>query len=222
VRLLRDALEKRLNKLDGVSATVNYATEKATVTVPSGYEARALIDAVHESGYTAALPQPPAPLTRNTPVETEADDPELRSLRNRLAGALVLAIPVILMAMIPALQFRNWQWASLALAAPVIVWAGWPFHQAAWTNLKHGTATMDTLVSVGVRLQRRRDPAGRARSAQPDAGRCRDGVLQRVRRRQQPAAALVHQRSQVTCDPHHNTQGRAGATRRGHLQSSTR
>jgi Cu+-exporting ATPase len=142
-------VEKRLNKLDGVSATVNYATEKATVTVPSGYDARALIDAVHETGYTAALPQPPAHPTPSTPAETEADDPELTSLRNRLVGALVLAIPVILMAMIPALQFRNWQWASLALAAPVIVWAGRPFHQAAWTNLKHGTATMDTLVSVG-------------------------------------------------------------------------
>ncbi|MGB9226505.1 heavy metal translocating P-type ATPase, partial [Mycobacterium sp.] len=142
-------VEKRLNKLDGVSATVNYATEKATVTIPSGYDPQTLIDAVHETGYTAALPQKPAEPAPDTTTEPEVDDPELISLRNRLVGAIVLAIPVILMAMIPALQFRNWQWASLALAAPVIVWAGWPFHQAAWTNLKHGAATMDTLVSVG-------------------------------------------------------------------------
>ncbi len=142
-------VEKRLNKLDGVSATVNYATEKATVTIPSGYDPQTLIDAVHETGYTAALPQKPAEPAPDTTTGPEVDDPELTSLRNRLVGAIVLAIPVILMAMIPALQFRNWQWASLALAAPVIVWAGWPFHQAAWTNLKHGAATMDTLVSVG-------------------------------------------------------------------------
>ncbi len=142
-------VEKWLNKLDGVSATVNYATEKATMTVPSGYDPQTLIDAVHETGYTAALPQKPAEPVQNTTTEPEVDDPELTSLRYRLVGAIVLAIPVILMAMIPALQLRNWQWASLALAAPVIVWAGRPFHQAAWTNLKHGAATMDTLVSVG-------------------------------------------------------------------------
>jgi P-type Cu+ transporter len=138
-------IEKKLNKLDGVNATVNYATEKATVTAPSGYAPQALIAEVEKAGYTAVLPQrraEPAP-------EPEAGDPELSSLRYRLVAAIVLATPVILMAMIPALQFRYWQWASLVLAAPVVVWAGQPFHAAAWANLKHGAATMDTLVSVG-------------------------------------------------------------------------
>jgi P-type Cu+ transporter len=138
-------IEKKLNKLDGVNATVNYATEKATVTAPSGYEPQALIAEVEKAGYTAALPQrraEPAP-------EPETGDPELSSLRYRLVAAIMLATPVILMAMIPALQFRYWQWASLVLAAPVVVWAGQPFHAAAWANLKHGAATMDTLVSVG-------------------------------------------------------------------------
>jgi Cu+-exporting ATPase len=138
-------IEKKLNKLDGVNATVNYATEKATVTAPSGYEPQALIAEVEKAGYTAALPQ-----HREEPATQPAtDDPELSSLRHRLVAAVVLATPVILMAMIPALQFRYWQWASLVLAAPVVVWAGQPFHAAAWANLRHGAATMDTLVSVG-------------------------------------------------------------------------
>jgi P-type Cu+ transporter len=140
-------IEKKLNKLDGVNATVNYATEKATVTVPAGYDPQALIAEVETAGYTAALPQrDEVPESATEPV---TDDPELTSLRTRLVAAIVLAVPVIAMAMIPALQFRYWQWASLTLAAPVIVWAGRPFHAAAWANLKHGTATMDTLVSVG-------------------------------------------------------------------------
>jgi Cu+-exporting ATPase len=139
-------LEKTLNKLDGVDATVNYATEKAAVTVPFGYDPQALIAEVERAGYTASLPQQPDEIAPETAPE---DDPELTSLRNRLIGAVLLATPVILMAMIPALQFRYWQWASLALAAPVIVWAGRPFHAAAWVNLKHGAATMDTLISVG-------------------------------------------------------------------------
>jgi Cu+-exporting ATPase len=134
-------IEKKLNKLDGVSATVNYATEKATVTVPAGYRPQALIAEVEKTGYSASLQQ------RETGQESQAL--ELTSLRNRLVVATVLATPVILMAMIPALQIRYWQWASLILAAPVVVWAGWPFHAAAWANLKHGAATMDTLVSVG-------------------------------------------------------------------------
>ncbi|MCV7199153.1 heavy metal translocating P-type ATPase [Mycobacterium angelicum] len=137
-------IEGKLNKLDGVYATVNYATEKATVSVPFGYDAQALVAEVEKAGYSAALVQ-----QHEEPAEQQDDDPELASLRDRVRTATVLATPVILMAMIPALQFRYWQWASLALAAPVIVWAGRPFHQAAWTNLKHGTATMDTLVSVG-------------------------------------------------------------------------
>ena len=130
-------IEKKLNKLDGVNATVNYATETATVTVPAGYGPQALIAEVEKTGYTASLPKP------------TTDDPELTSLRNRLVVAFVLATPVILMAMIPAWEFRYWQWVSLILATPVIVWAGRPFHAAAWANLKHGAATMDTLVSVG-------------------------------------------------------------------------
>jgi len=140
-------IEKKLNRLDGVAATVNYATEKATVTVPSGYDPHALVAEVEKAGYTAALPQ-----QRQEPASATAeatDDPELRSLRTRLITAVVLASPVIAMAMIPALQFPYWQWVSLALATPVVGWAGRPFHSAAWANLKHGTATMDTLVSIG-------------------------------------------------------------------------
>lgn len=143
-------IEKKLNKLEGVAATVNYATEKAKVTVPAGYDPGLLVAEVEKTGYTAALPKPKG-TTANT-SETgagEEEDTELTSLRHRLVGAIVLTVPVIAMAMIPALQFVYWQWASLALAAPVIIWAAWPFHKAAWTNLKHGTATMDTLISMG-------------------------------------------------------------------------
>ncbi|MFK4788667.1 heavy metal translocating P-type ATPase [Microbacterium sp. ZW T5_56] len=138
-------IEKKLNKLDGVSATVNYATEKAKVTAPVGYDPALLIAEVEKTGYTAVLPSPPR---ADEPVE-EAPDTELMSLRHRLIGSVILAVPVIAMAMIPALQFTYWQWLSLALAAPVIVWAAWPFHKAAWTNLRHGAATMDTLISMG-------------------------------------------------------------------------
>ncbi|NQX28439.1 copper-translocating P-type ATPase [Microbacteriaceae bacterium VKM Ac-2854] len=133
-------IEKKLNKLDGVEATVNYATEKARVSAPSGTDAAALIAEVEKAGYTAAVPAPKAP---------EPRDDELTTLRQRLIGSIALSVPVILLAMIPALQFTYWQWASLALAAPVVLWAAWPFHVAAWTNLRHGAATMDTLVSVG-------------------------------------------------------------------------
>jgi Cu+-exporting ATPase len=135
-------LEKALNKLDGVAATVNFAMERATVAVPAGYDPQSLVDEVEKAGYTAVLPQ------RQEQPGT-ADDLELASLRHRLIASIVLATPVIAMAMIPALQFRYWQWAALALATPVIVWAGRPFHAAAWANLKHGAATMDTLISIG-------------------------------------------------------------------------
>ncbi|MGG7462861.1 heavy metal translocating P-type ATPase [Plantibacter sp. YIM 135347] len=144
-------IEKKLNKLDGVTATVNYATEKAKITVPDGYDTAALIAEVEKTGYTAVLPVPKRSKRDDAAsgdVEGESD-PELRSLRNRLIGSVILTVPVILMAMIPALQFTSWQWASLALAAPVIVWGAWPFHKAAWTNLTHGAATMDTLISMG-------------------------------------------------------------------------
>ena len=146
-------IEKKLNKLDGVEATVNYATEKARVSVPEGYDAQLLIAEVEKTGYTAALPAPPASASASADNEgrgsAEPADPELSALRQRLIGSVVLSVPVIAMAMIPALQFQYWQWLSLTLTAPVIVWAGWPFHRAAWVNLKHGAATMDTLVSVG-------------------------------------------------------------------------
>ena len=144
-------IEKKLNKLDGVSATVNYATEKAKVTVPDGYDPALLIAEVEKTGYTAALPKPKRPAAPAASEGETADeaDPELTALRHRLIGAIVLTVPVIAMAMVPALQFTYWQWASLTLAAPVIVWGAWPFHKAAWANLKHGAATMDTLISMG-------------------------------------------------------------------------
>lgn len=131
-------IEKKLNKLDGVTATVNYATEKAAVTAPAGYDPRILIGEIEKAGYAAALPRGSTP-----------DDRELASLRRRLVTAIVLAGPVIAMAMVPAWDFPHWHWVSLALTTPVVVWCGRPFHAAAWTNLKHGVATMDTLVSLG-------------------------------------------------------------------------
>lgn len=140
-------IERRLNKIDGVTASVNYATEKATAAVPEGYDPTQLIAAVEQTGYTATLVTASAEPARDT--TSGADDPELLALRQRLIGAAALSIPVIAMAMIPALQFNYWQWASLTLAAPVVVWAAWPFHRAAWANLRHGSATMDTLISMG-------------------------------------------------------------------------
>jgi Cu+-exporting ATPase len=143
-------IEKKLNKLDGVTATVNYATEKARVHVPEGVDADVLIAEVAKAGYTAALPGKPAAAGEaGGDAEEDRPDTELLALRNRLIGSVVLAVPVIAMAMVPALQFTYWQWASLTLAAPVVLWAAFPFHKAAWTNLRHGTATMDTLVSLG-------------------------------------------------------------------------
>ena len=135
-------IERKLNKLDGVEATVNYATEKAKVTVPEGFDPALLISEVEKTGYTAALPA-------TEKAATEAPDAEMTALRQRLIGSIVLSVPVIAMAMVPPLQFTYWQWASLALAAPVVVWGAWPFHRAAWMNLRHGAATMDTLISMG-------------------------------------------------------------------------
>ncbi|MEV4301713.1 heavy metal translocating P-type ATPase [Nonomuraea sp. NPDC049624] len=136
-------IERKLNKLEGVTATVNYATEKAKVTFPDGLDPQALISEVEKAGYTAALPAPKEQEEQAEPAD------ELRPLRDRLIAAVTLSVPVIAMAMVPALQFTNWQWLSLVLAAPVVVYAGWPFHKAAWTNLRHGAATMDTLISIG-------------------------------------------------------------------------
>ncbi|MDX3133599.1 heavy metal translocating P-type ATPase [Streptomyces europaeiscabiei] len=143
-------VEKKLNRLDGVTASVNYATEKAKVSYPAGVAVADLIATVVKTGYTAEEPPPPAPPEAAAePVTEDGTDPELVSLRQRLTVSVLLAVPVILMSMVPALQFDNWQWLSLTLAAPVVVWGGLPFHRAAFTNLRHGAATMDTLVSVG-------------------------------------------------------------------------
>ena len=129
-------VERKLNKVTGVTASVNYATERATVTVPAGVTAADLVATVEAAGYTATVPQRAEP------------DPTLGWLR-RLVVAVVLAVPVIVLSMVPAAQFDGWQWVSLVLATPVVLWAGLPFHRAAWANLRHGTATMDTLISMG-------------------------------------------------------------------------
>jgi Cu+-exporting ATPase len=136
-------IEKKLNRMDGVEATVNYATEKALVKAADGVPTEDLVATVEKMGYTARVPAPdPEP-------EDEPDDAEVRSLRDRLLVSLVLTVPVVVLAMVPALQFDYWQWASLALAAPVVVWGALPFHRAAWLNARHGAATMDTLISMG-------------------------------------------------------------------------
>jgi Cu+-exporting ATPase len=140
-------VERRLNRLDGVTATVNYATERASVAFdPAVVAPEDLLAAVEAAGYRAQLPDPAPGATAETPAPPD----ETAALRQRLLVSSALALPVLLLAMVPALQFDNWQWLSLTLATPVVVWGAWPFHRAAWANLRHGTATMDTLVSVGV------------------------------------------------------------------------
>jgi len=149
-------VERKLNKLPGVEASVNFATEKAQVRVAGDVDVNALVAAVEAAGYTATPPPPPA--TAHEPeaggetmatVSGSAGDPTAE-LRHRLIVSAALAIPVAVLSMVPLLQFTNWQWLALALAAPVAVWGAWPFHRAAWVNLRHGGTTMDTLVSVGV------------------------------------------------------------------------
>ena len=142
-------IEKKLNKLDGVEASVNYATEKARITSTGALDPQVLITEVEKTGYTAALPAAPEDKTGSGSEDDSIEGQELVVLRQRLIGAAVLSVPVIAMAMIPVLQFDYWGFASLVLAAPVVVWAGWPFHRAALMNLRHGAATMDTLISVG-------------------------------------------------------------------------
>ncbi len=141
-------IERKLNRLEGVQASVNFATERATVTVdPAAVPQERLVEAVEAAGYAATLP--PAEDDEPAPArEEERDQPA--ALRRRLMFSAVLSVPVLALAMVPSLQFDNWQWLSLQLATPVVLWAGWPFHRAAWANLKHATATMDTLISVGV------------------------------------------------------------------------
>ncbi|MBM0224389.1 cation-translocating P-type ATPase [Micromonospora sp. ATA51] len=139
-------IEKKLNKLDGVTATVNYATEKARVQFSPQLSPADLIATVEQTGYTAHVPQPPSPTPATGP---DSEEDNLRRLRQRLWVSVALAVPVVVLAMVPAWQFTNWQWLSAILAAPVVAYGGWPFHKAAWTNLRHGAATMDTLISVG-------------------------------------------------------------------------
>jgi Cu+-exporting ATPase len=141
-------IERTLNKLDGVTASVNYATEKARVTYAGPVTADDLLATVSEAGYAATLPAPAH--QPGDPAAEEPEDRQLALLRQRLLVSGLLTVPVVLLAMVPALQFDAWQWASLTLATPVVVWGGWPFHKAAWTNLRHAATTMDTLVSVGV------------------------------------------------------------------------
>jgi len=140
-------IEKKLNRMDGVTATVNYATEKASVSYAGDITPDELVATVEKTGYTAALPPPPA--SAGDPGEPARPGDELSAVRTRLWISIVLSVPVVLLAMVPAWQFTNWQWLSLTLAAPVVVHGGWPFHRAAWINLRHGAATMDTLVSLG-------------------------------------------------------------------------
>jgi Cu+-exporting ATPase len=137
-------IERRLNRLDGVAASVNYATERAYVTSLGGRGAADLIGVVRATGYTAALAAPPG----------SGDDPDQprpgRDLGRRLAVCLPLAVVVVVVSMVPAAQFTGWQWAALVLTVPVAGWGAWPFHRAAWLGLGHGAATMDTLVSLGI------------------------------------------------------------------------
>jgi Cu+-exporting ATPase len=146
-------IEKKLNRMPGVQASVNYATERATVLLPEGLDPADAIATVEATGYRAALPEPP-------PTQPQAGEPaspgelrhtaEMAALRQRLLISAALTIPVVLLSMVPALQFTYWQWATLTLASPVVVWGAWPFHRAAVVNARHGAATMDTLISVGV------------------------------------------------------------------------
>ncbi|MEJ7765287.1 MAG: heavy metal translocating P-type ATPase, partial [Acidimicrobiales bacterium] len=142
-------IERRLNKLEGVTATVNLPLERATVTVPEGVTPEQLIAEVEKAGYSARLPDPPR--NADEPAQEPADDEAVRveRLKQRFIVSAALAIPVILMSMVPPLQFYAWQWLAFAMAGPVVLWGGWPFHVVAVRNLRHGTASMDTLISIG-------------------------------------------------------------------------
>jgi Cu+-exporting ATPase len=136
--------------MDGVTAPVNYATEKARVSFPATVSPEDLIKVVEQTGYTAALPAPPQTAAAQAPPGQAAEPDEAGALRQRLVVSALLAVPVVVLAMVTAAQFRDWQWLSLALAAPVAIWGAWPFHRAALVNARHRAATMDTLISVGV------------------------------------------------------------------------
>lgn len=137
-------IEKKLNRIDGVRASVNFATGQAAVEYPDTVGPADLVAAVESTGYTATLPADP------DPAGEPADPDDAAPWRQRLLVSAALTAPVVALSMIPALQFTNWQWLTLTLASPVVVWGAWPFHRAAWTNLRHRAATMDTLISVGV------------------------------------------------------------------------
>ena len=154
-------IERKLNKIDGVVATVNYATEKAKVAFPDGLDPVELVRTVESAGYSATLPRPDQAAPEGG--EGAVDDPT-RALRQRLVISTVLTVPVIALAMVPAWQFTYWQWLSLTLAAPVVVWGAWPFHRAAWVNLKHGT-----------RRWTRWSPSGRWRLSAGRSTRCSGG-----------------------------------------------
>ncbi|WP_432497997.1 heavy metal translocating P-type ATPase [Kineococcus gypseus] len=155
-------VEKKLNRMPGVEASVNYATERARVALPEGTGVAEAIAVVEATGYTAALPPAPRPEPAAAPADGgtgqpgqpgqpgRAQDPRTAALRQRVLVSTALTVPVLLLSMVPALQFANWQWLALTLASPVAVWGAWPFHRAAFTNARHGAATMDTLVSLGV------------------------------------------------------------------------
>lgn len=152
-------IERNLNGIEGVEANVNYATEKARARVSGDLDAEDLIAEVEKTGYKA---KPVRPMNHHTDHDSSSGehdhggfagpetDAEIESLKARLIGAVILGVPVIAMAMIEAFQFEYWQWASLVLASPVVIWAAWPFHKATWLNLKHGASTMDTLVTIGI------------------------------------------------------------------------
>lgn len=149
-------IEKKLNRLDGVNASVNYATESAIIDVPVGYDPAQLVETVEGVGYHVEGVHTSGDADDEVAGLSVSDDPtdreaaELATARQRLIITAILSLPVIAVSMIPALQFRNWQWAALVLASPVVVWGAYPFHRATWLNLRHGAATMDTLISMGV------------------------------------------------------------------------
>jgi P-type Cu+ transporter len=143
-------IERKLTRLDGVTATVNFATEKARVTFPDHISARDLVEVIERAGYSAAVLVPQLPERAGAVPGSAHRQDEARSLLPRLVTSAVLTLPVVVLAFVPALQFRYYQWFSLALATPVLIWGAWPFHRAAWINVRHRAATMDTLISVGV------------------------------------------------------------------------
>ena len=143
-------VEKKLNKIEGVSASVNYATEKATVEAADSVTVDDLIETVKKTGYSATEHRKADSHGEGQVPRENHDMHSAAGLLQRLRISAALSLPVLLLSMIPPLQFDNWQWLTLTLASPVVAWGAWPFHQAAWTNAHHGAVTMDTLVSIGV------------------------------------------------------------------------